>query len=94
MEDNDWILPIMPPVPGYPCTVPGPVPSYPWSVPACPESVLKEKEERRSRFAETSRTGQRAGWTGIPPNENKKKALPRTEELFILKKDGYSAAAS
>ena len=45
MEDNDWILPIMPPVPGYPCTVPGPVPGYPWSVPACPESVPKEEEK-------------------------------------------------
>ena len=45
MEDNDCILPIMPLVPGYPCTVPGPVPGYPWSVPACPESVPKEEEK-------------------------------------------------
>ena len=29
MEDDDGILPIMPLVPGYPCSVPG----YPWSVP-------------------------------------------------------------
>ena len=36
------------------------------------ERVLKDKEERRSRFAETSRSGQRPGWTGLPPNENKK----------------------
>ena len=36
------ILPVMPLVPGYPCSVPGypwSVPSYPRSVPACPESV-------------------------------------------------------
>ena len=36
------ILPIMPLVPGYPCSVPGypwSVPGYPESVPACPESV-------------------------------------------------------
>ena len=36
------ILPIMPLVPGYPCSVPGypwSVPGYPGSVPACPESV-------------------------------------------------------
>ena len=35
-------LPIMPLVPGYPCSVPGyhwSVPSSPGSVPACPESV-------------------------------------------------------
>ena len=38
-------LPIMPLVPGYPCTVFGPVPGYPWSVPACPESVPKEEEK-------------------------------------------------
>ena len=36
------------------------------------EKVLKEKEERRSRFTETSKSGQRPGWTGLPPNENKK----------------------
>ena len=36
------ILPIMPLVPGYPCSVPGyplSVPGYPGPVPACPESV-------------------------------------------------------
>ena len=36
------------------------------------EMVLKEKEERRSRFAEPSRSGQRAGWTGIRNDKNKK----------------------
>ena len=36
------------------------------------EKVLKEKEERRSRFAETSRLGQRSGWTGVRPDENRK----------------------
>jgi len=36
------------------------------------EKVLKEKEERRSRFAETSQSGQRPGWTGVRPNKNKK----------------------
>ena len=37
------ILPIMPLVPDYPCSVPGypwSVPGNPRSVPACPESVL------------------------------------------------------
>ena len=36
------ILPIMPLVPGYPCSVPGypwSVPGYPGSVPACPQLV-------------------------------------------------------
>ena len=47
MEDNDSILPSMPLVPGYPCTVPGPVPGYPWSVPACPKSVPNEGEEEK-----------------------------------------------
>ena len=41
MEDNDYILPIMPLVPGYPCSVPGPVPGYPRSVPACLKSDPK-----------------------------------------------------
>ena len=39
---NFGILPIMPIVLGYPCSVPG----YPWSVPACPESVPKEEDKK------------------------------------------------
>ena len=36
------------------------------------EKVLKEKEERRTRFAETSRSGLRTGWTGIRDDTNRK----------------------
>ena len=36
------------------------------------ERVVKENKERKLRYSSLSRKGNRNGWTGIPPDQNKK----------------------
>jgi hypothetical protein len=36
------------------------------------EKVIKESNERKKRYSSSSRKGKRVGWTGIPPDQNKK----------------------
>ena len=46
MEDNDCILPIMPLVPGYPCTVPGPGPV---AIPGLSLLVLSQFQKKKKK---------------------------------------------
>ena len=36
------------------------------------EKIIKENREQKLRYGLSSREGKRVGWTGIPPNQNKK----------------------